>query len=88
MGLIMSHTHPGMPGPGGSLGECAFCGGNFIAEILLGDLVPQIEVKGCSQTLSAHHACIEKFKGTQWADLPDESPLKRAWLKLQPEKPA
>lgn len=69
----------GMPGPGGSLGECALCGVPFLKEILLGETVKSFTVPGCPQTLYGHDKCLEKFQGKEFADLPPESALRKAY---------
>ncbi len=72
----------GMPGPGGSLGKCAVCGGNFLAEILLGQSVNSIELHGVDQTLYLHYKCAPLLKnGMDWKDLPPASPLRAAFEK-------
>lgn len=75
--------HFGMPGPGGSLGQCALCGENFLMEILTGQTVKSFDVDGCNQTLYAHKGCAEKFHGKPISadDLPPKSPLRVAFSK-------
>lgn len=74
-------SHAGMPGPGGSLGQCCYCGRDFMVEILLGKTVKPVQVKGCEQTLYVHHGCAKKLEACkEYPQLPDESPLKQAWL--------
>ncbi len=73
----------GMPGPGGSLGECAVCGETFMTEILLGKGVQSFSVKGIPQRLYAHDACIDKLKkitstDNNWEKLP-HGPLRKAF---------
>lgn len=70
----------GMPGPGGSLGQCALCGTSFMKEILLGESVPTIEVDGCNQTLCVHRDCLKKYgEDIELSRLPEESPLRQAY---------
>jgi|KBSSwiStaDraftv2_1062776.scaffolds.fasta_scaffold494684_2 hypothetical protein len=70
----------GMPGPDGSLGQCALCGAPFLYEILTGKAVKSITVSGCDQTLFAHDACIKKYSGhIDAAALPLTSPLRLAY---------
>jgi len=71
----------GMPGPGGSLGQCALCGKPFLAEILLGQSVKEFSIPGCNQGLFGHRACLEKYAGKDFLDLPPESPLRQAYEK-------
>lgn len=72
----------GMPGIGGSLGQCALCGENFLLEIILGKSVPSFEVGGCSNTLFGHDKCLKKLRdGMDWEDLPAKSPLREAYQK-------
>lgn len=75
--------HFGIPGVGGSLGQCALCGENFLAEILLGKSVKAIEVSGVTQTLYGHDKCIKKYVGEKFdvTELPDASPLRLAYEK-------
>lgn len=69
----------GMPGLGGSLGECALCGKPFLLEILLGKRVKSFTIDGCAQTLFGHDNCLKDFQGKEFADLPTESALRRAY---------
>lgn len=72
----------GMPGPGGSLGECAICGESFLLEIITGGKVKTIQIDGVDQILHLHEKCVPLIKdGMDWHDLPDASPLKQAFLK-------
>lgn len=83
---FMSTTHAGMPGPGGSLGQCCYCGKDFLAEILLSKTVKPVQVAGCDQTLYVHQRCVKKLQACkEYPKLPDESPLKAAWLKAVAE---
>lgn len=68
-----------MPGPGGSLGQCAICGKPFISEILLGQTVPSFKVTGCNQELFAHCKCLPKDGNLEPSSLPETSPLRKAW---------
>lgn len=77
----------GMPGPGGSLGCCAYCGKPFLAEVLLGTKVQGFTLDGCKTELFAHKACYEKLSQTkEFKDLPAESPLRQTWEARQKEK--
>lgn len=72
--------HPfGMPGPGGSLGQCALCGDPFLTEILLGKKVKSFTAGGSNQTLYGHDKCLEDFAGKEFTDLPEKSPLRKAY---------
>lgn len=77
----------GMPGPGGSLGECALCGKPFIVEMLLGKTVKSFTIDGCSQDLFGHENCLTAFQGKDFADLPPESALRRAYEKAKNQTP-
>lgn len=71
----------GMPGPGGSLGMCALCGGTFLTEIMLGQTVKSFTVNGCDQTLYGHGKCLGKYDTGKPIDvltLPEGSPLRQA----------
>lgn len=73
------NNHFGMPGPGGSLGECAICGKPFLAEILLGKGVKSFTQDGIRQTLYAHDKCLTQAEAiTRWEDLPD-GPLRHVF---------
>lgn len=76
--------HFGIPGIGGSLGQCALCGQNFLLEILLNKPVKSFAVDGVKQTLYGHDDCLKKYTGTlDAADLPESSPLRQAWEKAK-----
>jgi len=77
--------HVGMPGPGGSIGSCALCGGNFLAAILGVGKSISFTVPGCDQTLYGHPECIKKYDGKEWQELPPESPLHKAIEKQSKE---
>lgn len=76
----------GMPGPGGSLGQCAFCGKPFLTEILFGQTVSFFTIPGCIQTLFGHDECLKEFDGKEMTDLPAESPLRLAYEKQNASK--
>ena len=76
----------GMPGIGGSLGQCALCGGNFLFEILMGKTVKTITVDGCEQTLFAHKSCIKRYSISEYKDLPLSSPLRQAYERALAKK--
>lgn len=78
----------GMPGPGGSLGKCALCGGVFLIEILLGKTVKSFRLGGSNQDLFGHDDCLTKYEGKQATDLPEESPIRQAYERQQKEKAA
>lgn len=78
----MTHVM-GMPGIGGSLGECALCGGNFVKEIMLNQTVQTFRVPGVREMLCGHDSCIEKATATPTFDimaLPEASPLRKALI--------
>jgi hypothetical protein len=77
----------GMPGPGGSLGECCHCGRPFLAETFGVGLVKEVFVSCApNQTFYVHEKCLGPFSKTEdIKDLPDGSMIKKAWLKQQPE---
>ena len=76
----------GMPGPGGSLGECALCGEPFLKEILFGENVKSFTVPGCSQNLFGHDKCLKEFQGKTMLDLPEKSALRQAYEKQESDK--
>lgn len=69
-----------MPGPGGSIGMCAICGGSFLAEILMGTMVRTVEIVGMDKDVCLHDRCLEVLEanGPDWHNLP-EGPLRRAY---------
>lgn len=78
----------GMPGPGGSLGQCALCGKPFLAEVLLGKRVKSFRIQ--NNELFGHDDCLKRIQSIQRArggridalhDLPAESPLRLAFEK-------
>lgn len=77
----------GMPGPGGSLGECALCGCPFAFEIMLGKTVQSFRVGGCEQELFGHDKCLKEFDGKTMLDLPEASALRRAYERQQADEP-
>jgi hypothetical protein len=82
-------SHFGIPGPGGSLGECAICGKDFLLEILTGAKVKTFQVSDVTQTLYAHAKCIEPFKDgpLDCELLPATSPLRQAYERTTPKPP-
>lgn len=77
-------NHPfGMPGPGGSLGQCALCGNTFLQEILLHQKVKSFVLAGSEQMMFGHDQCLKDFEGKQYTDLPSESPLRQAYEKVK-----
>ena len=72
----------GMPGIGGSLGQCALCGQSFVVECCIGKPVISFTWQGCMNTLYAHSACIDKLPDKAELDvttLPESSPLRKAY---------
>lgn len=70
-----------MPGIGGSLGECAVCGGSFTTEILLGESIATGYITGLDATLPLHKKCCDKLEeisktDKNWKRLPD-GPLRK-----------
>ena len=52
----------GMPGPGGSLGTCAVCGGPFAVEVLMGKNVKTFTVGFIEGELYAHDHCEDTMR--------------------------
>ena len=73
----------GMPGIGGSLGQCALCGKPFLTEILLAKRVHSFTISACDQTLFGHDECMKQYDGKEIMELPPESPLRHAYEKQQ-----
>lgn len=81
----------GRPGIGGSLGECALCGKNFLFEILTHGTTGTFIIEGCNQTLHAHLDCIKQWCGKAGepidpSKLPSGSPLRAAIERKFPEQ--
>lgn len=81
----------GMPGVGGSLGKCCYCGDTFMAEILLGKTCREVVIGGQAMFVHTRKDCFKKLVALadsgqlsidRWADLPDGSPLRDAMKKL------
>jgi hypothetical protein len=75
-------SHYGIPGPGGSMGTCALCGENFLAQIITGARVKSFTVdQAPGTTFYGHDKCLEQFAkpGLQYTDLPEGSPLRQAF---------
>ena len=71
----------GMPGIGGSLGECQVCGKPFLGEIILGKDVMTGRVGGIDCEVAVHKECAEQLvAGGPWEELP-EGPIRRAFAK-------
>lgn len=74
----------GIPGIGGSLGSCAFCGESFLGSILTGGKFQPFSVNG--NRLAAHPECWDKYGKSYPKDWP-KGPLKIAYDKaLQSEE--
>ena len=78
----MSRSIANMPGPGGSLGMCALCGGMFLKEIICGEMVPTVSIEGMDKDICLHQKCLKVLKdnGKDWHTLPD-GPLRKAYQK-------
>lgn len=77
-----------IPGPGGSLGECAICGKTFTTEIILGQSVPSFRVDMLDADLPAHKDCLEvvkKITDGDWRKVP-EGPIRRFFADCDAER--
>ena len=85
-------SHFGIPGIGGSLGQCAVCGEAFAFEIITGKSVESFTMSQFKDMMYCHDKCgdivkaIIKNKGV-WQDLPD-GPIRQAFTKLAGEDEA
>lgn len=71
--------HVGIPGIGGSLGQCQVCGQNFMMEILMGKKVASFEMSNFpDQMLYAHHKCVGSIKAGMDIDALPDGPIKKA----------
>ena len=68
----------GMPGPGGSLGQCQICGKSFITEVAMGKKITVGRVPGIDCDLAVHETCIPLIVGKPWQEMPD-GPVKEAF---------
>lgn len=61
----------------------------FLVEILTRGRVIPFNVGGCNQTLYSHAACIKLYgkRNLNPMDLPEDSPLRIAWLASSPSAP-
>jgi hypothetical protein len=80
-----------IPGIGGSLGECVYCGESFVKEILLGESVRMIGLGGIDFPIHEKE-CFEKFfalatdgrvQYSVWRSLPEKSPLREELQKFE-----
>lgn len=81
----------GMPGPGGSLGECTICGESFIVEMLMSESASEfslVDNEGNhiligSPRLFCHKKCKETLAsvGTEWRKLPEKGIIYKAFYK-------
>lgn len=94
---MATETLKGLPGFGGSLGECALCGVCFIVELVMGSKVQRIVVEGVTNAdtgkpadLAIHLRCmdaLETAKRDGWETLP-EGPLRRLYATAADERGA
>lgn len=90
----------GMPGVGGALGQCCYCGETFIGEILFGTTCRRITIGEQDLFIHTKHKysnrdCFSKLKKlaadgrislSKWSDLPEASPLREPMKKLFDEQ--
>jgi hypothetical protein len=82
-------SHFGIPGVGGSLGQCAICGEPFAFEIITGASVKSFKQAGSDTTFYGHDECLEDAKRYKTLlDLPPESPLRQLYERQQTEQNA
>lgn len=74
----------GMPGIGGSPGECQVCGKPFIVDIVLGKSVMTGRVAGMNCDVAVHGDCAKLLEGKPWEELPD-GPIRRAFEEANKE---
>lgn len=79
-------SHFGIPGVGGSLGQCALCGEPFTFEIMTGASVKSFKQAGSDTTFYGHDKCLEDSKRCKTLlDLPEASPLRQLYERQQAE---
>lgn len=63
-----------IPGIGGSLGSCAVCGETFTKEILFGERIDSLCIKGINANLPVHRPCAQKVISMQglWKDIREQ----------------
>jgi hypothetical protein len=78
----MSKGITGMPGPGGSLGQCGVCGKNFMLEIIMGKNVHVCGLEGLKEDFCVHDSCadlLQKVQSAQNWELLPEGPLRKCF---------
>lgn len=69
----------GMPGIGGSLGQCQVCGEPFTREVVMGESVQVGRIPGFDEDIAVHTKCVEVLQsGCEWTELPD-GPLRKVF---------
>ncbi len=76
----------GLPGPGGSLGQCAVCGETFITETVLSMFgspryIRQVSINNIDGDVCIHEKCMaamERARDDGWETLP-EGPLRKVF---------
>jgi len=77
-----------MPGPGGSMDQCAVCGESFIIEVLLGNSIESFSVNGIDAVLYSHKPKCKDILvgcGKDWKKLP-AGPLRKAFEEATTER--
>lgn len=83
----------GVPGIGGSLGKCCYCGDNFMKEIVLGKSVRTITLGG--EGMAVHGDCWTeldrlsidgRIEFKTWREMPEASPLRLEFIRLEKER--
>lgn len=82
----------GVPGIGGSLGTCCYCGKSFCTEVLMSRSCHMLKLGGVA--MAAHVDCLPKLQGLcvdggisfeRWRELPEGSPLIAEMQRLEQE---
>lgn len=79
-------NHIGIPGIGGSLGQCQVCGKNFMMEILMGRKVTSLEMSNFpDQVLYVHTVCRSLLKDGMDPESLPEGPIRTALMESNTE---
>jgi len=74
-----------IPGIGGSLGQCVVCGESFATEVIMGQSVDMMRVRGIDANLPIHRKCKEKLPTDgDWKKLPP-GPLREEFARVSHE---
>ena len=79
----------GMPGIGGSLGCCCWCGKTFVLEVLLNKWVATVHLEAFDDEFAIHDSCLPLLTelaardAKDWRAMPYESPIRKAFERTE-----